>query len=88
MKQKSTGKDKFSASYNAAISEIIERKKERGYVARLTRELSRITGQTFQRQQVEMWIRNDPAERTQPLFGAGLLLLQAANNLKNTPAKR
>ena len=47
----------------------------RGTITALTERLNRRTGQKIYRQQVESWLAPDPAQRTEPKLGVGLLLI-------------
>lgn len=55
----------------------------------LAAEISRMTGTHYVRQDVEPWLKEDPAKRVEPRFGMGLVLLRAFRRvrLKKLPKK-
>jgi hypothetical protein len=48
----------------------------RGTKNKLVKILSRRCGRQIHRENLDRWLHIDPAKRTQPLFGVGLLLVE------------
>ena len=64
------------------IEPICKMAKRRGFTARLTRELNRISqGRKWHRQQVDRYLHADPEQRSEPMLGLGLVLIEAARRV-------
>lgn len=64
------------------IEPVVKMAKRRGFTARLTRELNRISqGRKWHRQQVDRYLHPDPDQRSEPMLGLGLVLIEAANRV-------
>lgn len=67
--------------FDSASGDVREMAKQRGFVTRLIKQLEAVTGKQWHRQHVEMWLNSDEEKRTEPRFGAGLLMLSEARKL-------
>lgn len=61
----------------AVLKPVIEQCRRRGFAGELLRQLA-LLGHPVKRQAFHKWIHPDQAQRVQPTFGTGLMLLQAA----------
>ena len=52
-----------------------------GTVGKIREDFRRVTGVEVRRENFERWLRQDPGLRNEPLFGAGLLLLESAKRV-------
>lgn len=52
-----------------------------GAAGEVLKRLSRRTRKKWNIENVHRWLNNDPAKRTQPLFGVGLLLVKIGEEL-------
>lgn len=59
----------------------------RGTIPEITRRLEKITGRSWNRNNVERWLHRDEARRNQPLLGIGLLLMKVGNELMTEAGK-
>ena len=55
--------------------------KHRGTMAKIQREAERLSGLKFAHTQIGPYFHKDPAKRTEPRLGMGLLLIEAARNV-------
>jgi hypothetical protein len=65
----------------AQLLPIIHHFEKNGGVTELSNRITRASGRTIQRQQVETWIHPDRAKRVQMRFGMGLLMIQEAKKM-------
>ena len=63
-------------------------KKKPGFVARLTREMNKVSqGRQWHRQQIWALVNPDAEKRRQPLLGLGLVLIDAAHRVAAADAE-
>ena len=74
--------------YDVAIAGVIEQAKVHGFTTRLAEKMGRIANAKFHRQHVELWLNPDPKRRTEPRYGAGMLMIHAANLIANEDSQR
>ncbi len=72
--------------YDVAIAGVIEQAKVRGFTTRLAARMGKIANAKFHRQHIELWLNPNPKLRTEPRYGAGMLMIHAANLLANEDA--
>jgi hypothetical protein len=65
------------------LKELIEYRSNRGFITRLSAELSRVVGRPVKRQEIEMWLCDDEERRVEPRLGMALLLVQVGLSIKN-----
>lgn len=61
--------------------------KNPGTITKVTARLEKLMGSKVHRQLVEKWLHPDPAKRTQPRFGVGLLLMKVRDEIKGHEIK-
>ncbi len=72
--------------YDVAIAGVIEQAKVRGFTTRLAAKMGKIANAKFHRQHIELWLNQNPKLRTEPRYGAGMLMIHAANVIANEDA--
>jgi hypothetical protein len=80
MKRTTTPKQMSDAFLEPIVKAALER---RGTKKQLAAALSKRTGEHVPREQVERWLKTDPAKRQQPLLGSALLLKEEFDKLTN-----
>ena len=67
---------------NLQLDSIIQfASQNKGTVVRIKRELDRLTGKCWRRENIERWITKSEKRRTMPGLGVGLLLIEIGNKL-------
>lgn len=66
-------------NYEKQVDAIIkDASKNRGFIAELTRQFSKLSGEQTSRQQIDAWLRPDVIKRVVPNANTAELLLEAA----------
>jgi hypothetical protein len=70
-----------------AVEELIAySQSKRGRIAEILRRFNAMIATPVRRQVFERWLKQDRANRVEPMLGAGLILLRVFEDLKQTDA--